>query len=93
MSGTPVALQLHFVKERGGTEVTIVRERRGKMFYFHVVPGITSLVMREHVANITVKLSIISLSLHELIKLIRMGQVGAWKKLAIKYFFQSRKQL
>ena len=88
-----MALQLHFVKERGGTEVTIVRERRGEMFYFHVVPGITSLVMREHVANITVKLSILSLSLHELIKLIRMGQVGAWKKLAIKYFFQSRKQL
>ena len=86
MRGAPVTLQLDFVKEGAVTHVTGVGERHGEMFYFHMVPGITSLVMREHVANITIKLSIVSFSLHELIKLIRMCQVGAWKKFSIKYF-------
>ena len=86
MRGAAVTLQLHFVIEGVVTHVTRVGERHGEVFYFHVVPGITSLVMREHVANITVKLSIVSFSLHELIKLIGMCQVGAWKRFSIKYF-------
>ena len=84
MRSAAVTLQLDFVKERGVTDVTTVRERRGEMFNFHVVPGITSLVMGKHVANITIKLSIVSFSLHKLIKLIRMGQAGAWKKFGMK---------